>query len=39
MSSSDDDFEDDSLCKFGTQLPQFEAGKKHLRFALENQNK
>lgn len=30
MSSSDDENnhqEDDSLCKYGTQLPQYEAGK------------
>lgn len=25
-SSDEDDFEDDSLCKYGAQLPQFEAG-------------
>lgn len=29
MSSGDEDndFEDDSLCKYGSQLPQYEAGK------------
>lgn len=29
MNSSDDDndFEDDTLCKYGSALPQFEAGK------------
>lgn len=29
MNSSDDDnnFEDDALCKYGSALPQYEAGK------------